>query len=68
MSEIDFVCRQNVANEFYRAALNEEISKETFLAARRIIERARAISWEEIKEYEESEEVANDTARSDRTP
>lgn len=55
---IDFVCRQNVEWEFYRASLNGEITREEFFKAREIIKRATQRTSDEIQQFEQ-ETIAN---------
>lgn len=48
----DLVFRSNVVFEFYKAALNREITQDDFRKARAIVDRARAVQVEEITREE----------------
>lgn len=51
----DFVYRGNVMYEFYKAALNGEITRAEFFKAKEIIKRASPITSKEIQRFEQAQ-------------
>lgn len=48
---IDFVCRQNVIFELYKACLDGEITKDEFLKVKAIVNRAVPVEEETILKW-----------------
>ena len=56
-AETDIVCRKNVIFELYKAALEHEIDKDTFILTKKIVNRARRLSLEDAAKLAEIAEM-----------
>lgn len=56
-TETDVVCRKNVIFELYKAALEHEIDKDTFILTKKIVNRARRLTLEDAEKLAEIAEM-----------